>query len=142
MRTDGGLYRQVGRYPAGRVDYGFHMRRGMLRDLGVELAEGLADTGQHYTIKIDTTDQEAYDYDSWSGPYGRSVREARVTCDITPVQYRRMEMMINERERVQFNEASDRHEAGPGILARLWKWANEPIRYDGPMPESRPVAAT
>jgi hypothetical protein len=133
------MYSKSFRYPAeGGERYRENVRRNLLSDLGIKLVEEIADTDQHYTIKVDTEDE--VDFRSTT-PWRRDrVFTARIR--VCPVQYRRMEMMIHEqpRFRVPLDEAGDRHGARPGVFARLWKWANEPIVYDGPMPESRPVA--
>lgn len=141
MKEDG-IYAKSCKYPSeGGERYREHMRRNVLQDLGIKLVEEIADTDQHYTIKVDTEDEEDL-VGMYADVYCYPPRCRRFTAriSVTPVQYRRMEMMIHEQPRVEWSPRSKPD--CQSLWKRLWQWANEPIAYDGPMPSPRSVAAT
>lgn len=135
--NEDGMFASSYKYPT-YVDerYREHLRSRVLQDLGIKLVEEIADTDQHYTIKVDTEDKPDYRSPPW-------IKERQFTAriSVTPVQYRRMEM-------IKFDEYQpavtwrDAPRPRQGIFARLWRWANDPIIYDGPMPSPRSVATT
>lgn len=130
------------KYPSeGGERYRDHVRRNVLQDLGIKLVEEIVDTDQHYTIKVDTEDEEDFIGSESFRPNDR-VFTARIS--VCPVQYRRMEMMkIDEcQPAATWRDTPKPAATCQSLLRRLWQWANEPIVYDGPMPSPRPVAAT
>ena len=145
MKEDG-VYAKSCKYPSeGGERYREHIRRNVLQDLGIKLVEEIADTDQHYTIKVDTEDE-----DDFAGMYGDAycypprcrIFTARIS--VCPVHYRRIEMIkFDEYEpAVTWRDAPKPAATSQSLLRRLWEWVNEPIVYDGPMPSPRSVATT
>lgn len=141
--NEDGMYAKSCKYPSeGGEQYREHMRRNVLHDLGIKLVEEIADTDQHYTIKVDTEDEEDF-----AGMYGDvycyppRCRRFTARISVCPVQYRRMEMMKFD-ERQDYWKFPRSEPDCPSLWKRLWQWVNEPIVYDGPMPSPRSVATT
>lgn len=140
--NEDGMYASSYKYPT-YVDerYREHLRSRVLQDLGIKLVEEIADTDQHYTIKVDTTDEPDYRSPPWM-----KERQFTARISVCPVHYRRMEMIKFDEYEPAITWKNDHHHAAstprPSLLRRLWEWANTPIVYDGPMPSPRSVATT
>jgi len=140
--NEDGMFTKSCKYPSEMRDrdgYQDRIRRCLLTDLGDTLIAEIADTDQHYTIKIDTTDEPDYRSPPWHKEW---ILTARIS--VCPVQYRRMEMMKFDEYQPAITWQNDHKPAATSqsLWKRLWEWANAPIVYDGPMPPPRSVATT
>ena len=137
--TRDGMYSKSFKYPVeGGERCRENVRRNLLADLGIKLVEEIADTDQHYTIKVDTTDEEDL-VSQYVGYDFNRCRRFTASISVCPVKYRRMEMMKFD-ERQDYWKLPRSEPDCPSLWKRFWQWASEPIVYDGPMPSPRPVA--